>query len=422
MPLRLKGDAPKPGEADRRYYMIDVQEGLRRVRISSGTRNRELAERKEQQVLDAVRENPSITQAELQAIIRGAMRASQASLARVGPGLTLKEACDEALNDRQPWGKSRKGWAEAGSRDTYATNCRSIQKYLGASTPIARISQESVDKLVEDLLDDENTKTTVNRKVFCLLSVMRRLQERGKFTGAIPRFRPFDESGTAREFVFTPQQERELFDSVLALDTLPMTVAGGHPRKRDAHDYLDLFSVLVDVGCRLTAGIKIRWADIYEDDGVHFVRFWRQSEQKGGKTRTTPLTARAAQIINARRVRGGYGPFAGMTKRRAQHLWSDAKSRTSLATEREAVIHALRHTCAVRMLQATGDIKLVQEWLGHTDIKTTSATYAKVLTDHKVAALKVFEEKWATGAGIPTTGSFRDRYSPETGTSPKVTH
>lgn len=46
------------------------------------------------------------------------------------------------------------------------------------------------------------------------------------------------------------------------------------------------------------------------------------------------------------------------------------------------------------MLKATGDIKLVQEWLGHSAIQTTSKVYAKVLTDHKVAALSAFEGRW----------------------------
>lgn len=46
MPLRLQGDAPRPGEPDRRYHMINVQVEKRRVLVSSGTRDRAAAERK----------------------------------------------------------------------------------------------------------------------------------------------------------------------------------------------------------------------------------------------------------------------------------------------------------------------------------------------------------------------------------------
>jgi integrase/recombinase XerD len=33
--------------------------------------------------------------------------------------------------------------------------------------------------------------------------------------------------------------------------------------------------------------------------------------------------------------------------------------------------HVLRHTCAMMILQATGDLREVSLWLGHADMKTT---------------------------------------------------
>lgn len=54
----------------------------------------------------------------------------------------------------------------------------------------------------------------------------------------------------------------------------------------------------------------------------------------------------------------------------------------------------MRHTCATRILQATGDIKLVQEWLGHSSLQTTADIYAKVLVQHKLKALSAFESSW----------------------------
>lgn len=40
--------------------MIDLQEGLRRVRLSSGTRDKNLAARREQAVLDALHEDLTV--------------------------------------------------------------------------------------------------------------------------------------------------------------------------------------------------------------------------------------------------------------------------------------------------------------------------------------------------------------------------
>jgi len=48
--------------------------------------------------------------------------------------------------------------------------------------------------------------------------------------------------------------------------------------------------------------------------------------------------------------------------------------------------HVLRHTCAMTILEATGDIRKVALWLGHADIKTTQM-YLRANTDEKLATL-----------------------------------
>ncbi|MBU6246273.1 MAG: site-specific integrase [Xanthomonadaceae bacterium] len=227
--------------------------------------------------------------------------------------------------------------------------------------------------------------------MFALLSVLRRLNDRGLAALTIPRYSPFDESDNARQFVFTAEQERELFNRIKHLDA---TESKGRPRVLDAHAYHDLFVFLADTGCRLTAALNVRWTDVFTDNGATFVRFFRKQHLKGGRPRTTPLTKRAAEALNRQEKGGTEGPFTMLNKRRAQHLWMAARAQTSFAYERDAVIHSLRHTCATRMLLATGDIKLVQDWLGHSSIQTTAQTYAKVLTKQKVAALTGFQTNW----------------------------
>lgn len=53
---------------------------------------------------------------------------------------------------------------------------------------------------------------------------------------------------------------------------------------------------------------------------------------------------------------------------------------------KEVNLHALRHTYATRLLEQGEDIKVVQELLGHADIKTTGNIYAHVSTDLKKKA------------------------------------
>lgn len=49
--------------------------------------------------------------------------------------------------------------------------------------------------------------------------------------------------------------------------------------------------------------------------------------------------------------------------------------------------HVLRHTCAIIILQATGDLRKVSLWLGHSDIKTTQI-YLQVDPTEKLDAIK----------------------------------
>jgi integrase/recombinase XerD len=49
--------------------------------------------------------------------------------------------------------------------------------------------------------------------------------------------------------------------------------------------------------------------------------------------------------------------------------------------------HVLRHTCAMMILQATGDLRKVSLWLGHADIQTTEV-YLRADPTEKLAALE----------------------------------
>ena len=48
--------------------------------------------------------------------------------------------------------------------------------------------------------------------------------------------------------------------------------------------------------------------------------------------------------------------------------------------------HVLRHTCALNILQATGDIRKVALWLGHESIQTTE-DYLRVDVTQRIGVL-----------------------------------
>lgn len=105
---------------------------------------------------------------------------------------------------------------------------------------------------------------------------------------------------------------------------------------------------------------------------------------KGRRERALPLWKDAARDVRAWRdvrgdspavecflnARGGPMTRSGFEYVLRKHVAKATATCSSLATKRISP-HVLRHTCAMNVLEATGDIRKVSLWLGHADISTT---------------------------------------------------
>lgn len=91
---------------------------------------------------------------------------------------------------------------------------------------------------------------------------------------------------------------------------------------------------------------------------------------KGGKIITSPLTSSLkAYLIEHGLDKGGY--VCGVKGKRVESIktaWNSLFKRTGMKRIR---IHDLRHTYGTWLYEATGDQRLVQEALHHSDIKTS---------------------------------------------------
>jgi len=140
---------------------------------------------------------------------------------------------------------------------------------------------------------------------------------------------------------------------------------------------------------------------------------------KGGKEHQFPLTARMVEIIRAqpevagcpfvftyecrrpsparadrpRRYKGKRYPFSaqGWTRQ-----WKKALTDAGITDFR---FHDLRHTNATRLLRSSGNLKVVQTLLGHSDIATTGR-YAHVLEDDLRNAMVAEESRINHGSKL----------------------
>ncbi|HEY3521680.1 MAG TPA: tyrosine recombinase XerC [Rhodanobacteraceae bacterium] len=134
-----------------------------------------------------------------------------------------------------------------------------------------------------------------------------------------------------------------------------------------------LLELLYSSGLRVSELTNVRWRDLDIDEGM-----LRVVSGKGGKTRIVPVGSRALEALAALcgqekpqpddplwRGRNGQpittGAVRARIKRRAkeQGVWQ------------RVYPHLLRHSCASHLLESSGDLRAVQELLGHADIGTT---------------------------------------------------
>ena len=122
---------------------------------------------------------------------------------------------------------------------------------------------------------------------------------------------------------------------------------------------------------------------------------------KGGKTRVIPLrddtteaitnylTCREQSAIQSDHlflnVKGQPLTRHGIG-RRVGKLAAEAASHCPSLQGRKITPHVFRHTIALHLIESNVDIFLVQEWLGHADIRTTSQ-YVEISIERKRAAL-----------------------------------
>jgi len=158
-----------------------------------------------------------------------------------------------------------------------------------------------------------------------------------------------------------------------------------------------LLTLLYGAGLRISEALSLKRGDVPLGDGLTIMG-------KGRKERLVPVLPLLREAVD---VYAGKIPFAGapgtplflsrrgkpMSPREAQALMQRLRGRLGLSER--ATPHALRHSFATHILQGGGDLRSVQELLGHASLSTTQ-TYTAIDTRQ---LMETYEKAHPRGRG-----------------------
>jgi integrase len=255
-------------------------------------------------------------------------------------------------------------WTGTLGEHTAMLNAEAVLDFFGASTALDKITHDDVDGFVEQLQDEGNSNATINRKLAALSKVFKLAVERRTESGldTMPTIhRQREGVGRVRWLTFHEEQQ--------CLSVLP-------------HAHAEALIVLVDTGVRLSELWRIRAEDCTFGERALVQVFGR----KNGTYRSVPMTARVQDIL-VRRASAVFFPFDNRWFRSA---WDKMKTTLNLTTDTQFVPHALRHTCASRLVQRGVPLLVVKEWMGHKSVLTTQR-YAHLSPSNLFDAVKALE-------------------------------
>ncbi len=277
---------------------------------------------------------------------------------------SLRKAFNRGFQEH--WNKTAKSVRSLGSKAD--TICR----YFGDNRQLASITEEHIREWVADQTLEGSKPATINRKLSLLSKLFKLAMHWGRdgkvVIDRIPHMPRQREERNRRHRIVT---DAELSKVVQALNASP------RPSIRET---APLFPILMDLGCRLSEALNLTSEDIDWESGT--VVFW---ETKNGKPRRVPMTSRVREAF-----KGVDGPLFNYDKHRAETAWAYARKAVGLNQDKRFVIHALRHTCATRLLNKGANLEEVQAWLGHADI-TTTQIYAHFDTKRLVGLQTLLE-------------------------------
>jgi len=131
-------------------------------------------------------------------------------------------------------------------------------------------------------------------------------------------------------------------------------------RRSYFNEVADLIEVLADTGMRILEAMQLRYSDVDFENNLIVIKICM-----GNSHRRIPMTTRVATILKRRHEENQDRPF-NLNEMQIRIAWTWAKEQIGLKDDKSFVLHALRWTCAYRLINSGIDPDMIKIWLGHS--------------------------------------------------------
>jgi len=246
----------------------------------------------------------------------------------------------------------------------YAYDLADFRKSLPARCSLAAINTEALREYLEDMGKRGLSPGTVRRRLACLRSFFRFLDDEGKHADPFAGWR-----------VKLPRRKR--LPRALSREETSALLGLARPRRsRKASDILSTeIRLMISTGIRVGELCKIQIEDISADGSTLRIH------GKGSRDRIVYVADARLQsnlqklVALRKRMVGAKGP---LLVNRNGHKLRPHSFRSTLRNfagqagiQRRVTPHMLRHTAATLLIESGVDIRIVQRLLGHSSIATT---------------------------------------------------
>lgn len=233
---------------------------------------------------------------------------------------------------------------------TYSSSFIQFLRYFNYKNP-EEITQKEVVKYLGSLMEKGLSATSGHSMVNSLQFYFQQVLGKNSFEISIPR----------------PKKEKKLPSVLTMEECLRIFQVVDNPK----HKLLLLIGY--GAGLRVSEIVQLKWSDIlFNEHKIHI------KNAKGKKDRMVMLPYSIVESLEIYKqlYKGKHYVFEGQFATEpysvgsVQQVMRDAIKKSGL--EKKATVHTLRHSFATHLLENGTDIRYIQQFLGHSSIKTTT--------------------------------------------------